>query len=132
METLQIIRFKSQIFQIAYHLVVHQQAHHHGLTQLGGEGRYADIEAAHLALIFDTAVVGNVGVGDIHVGHDFKARGQSLLKAFGKQIGLVQNSVDAVVDAHQVAVRDNVDIAGAQHIALVDEQARQSDDLVFF
>jgi hypothetical protein len=98
---------------------------------MGREGRDADIDVADVAGILDASIVGNIGVGDIHVRHDLEAGDQTLVKADGKEELLLKHSINAVIDARQVHIGHHMDIAGPQHQSFFDQAIPQHDDLIF-
>jgi len=120
-ETLQVLGFKPKFLQILGQLVVHEKPHDNGFPQLRGEGRYADVEFPHPPLVADAAVMRNVGIGDIHIRHDFITRQQGLLESTGEEMLLMEDAIDAIVDAHQVIVGDDMDIAGTEYISFFNE-----------
>ena len=95
-----------------------------------GDDRYPHVDFASSHAQFDTSVLRNPLLSDIHLGHDFQTADDrcSELVQLGRSGLLLQDTIDAVTNLQAVLLRFDMNIASANHDGFTEDLIDQTHD----
>ncbi len=106
-----------------------KDAHHHLLAERGGERGNAQLDLFSLIVGLDAAVLRAALLGDVHAAHRLEARGDGEVDELRHALDLVEHAVDAEADHGVLALRLDVDVAGARLVGVLQEEVDGVDDV---
>ncbi len=113
---------------LAHRLFV-EDTKHGVLAMDGGHDGDAEIDQASLIANAETAVLRNAALGDVEFAHDLDTRNDRRIPFFGDRgHGVLQHTVDAVLDGEFLVACFDVNVAGAPFESVEDGGVDQLDD----
>ena len=108
-----------------------QHAQHHRFTELGWEGRNAQIDRAITHGETDAPVLGQAALGDVEVGHDLETGNHRQGQMLGRRRHFVERAVHAIADAELGFKGLEMNVAGAVLHGLEHDQVDEANDRRF-
>ena len=121
---------KPDLAEVAHHDVGIEHAHDHLLAEGDAHRRDAQLDLALAARRLDAPVLRPPLLGDVEAGEHLEARDHRRVHHLGQRVDLVQHAVDAHAHDRLVALRLDVDVAGALVECVVQEVLDGVDDLL--
>src|ERR1051325_10968637 len=106
-----------------------EDAHHHFFAERRRQRGDAQLDLFPLMIGLDATVLGAALLGDVHAAHRLEARGDGQVDELRHALDLVQHAVDAEADHGVLALRLDVDVAGARLVGVLQKKVDGVDDV---
>ena len=126
---LQLVFVEPEAGEIAEQHLGIEDAHDQLFAECGRERRDAQLDLFSFALRLDAAVLRAAPFGDVHAAHRLDARGDGEVDELRHALDLVQHAVDAEADHGRLALRLDVNVAGARVVGVLQQEVDGVDDV---